>query len=193
MFCAIHACKRLTGTRLRSRVVRGVVAVEAMRQCLLLHIRCELGNEQGMTQADVSGDERVCYWFASSPIALVFRPRMSGRFPIRAAIFSMVYLAPSNPRSVRKPCASSKGCTSLRCTFSICCTSWASKSDRACSRIGATSNPASFAARYRCAPVTISRWLFTGRTSRGDRMPLLRMLSASSSRNDWSKTLRGLV
>ena len=44
-------------------IVRGIIAVEAMRQCLLLHIRCELGNQQGMPQADVSGDECVCYWF----------------------------------------------------------------------------------------------------------------------------------
>ena len=51
-------------------VVRGIIAVEAMRQCLLLHFRCELGNQQGVLETDVSGDEGVGCGFVSGPRAL---------------------------------------------------------------------------------------------------------------------------
>src|ERR1700730_15245723 len=39
----------------------------------------------------------------------------------------------------------------------------------------------------------MSKWLFTRRVSKGERMPLLRMLSANSSNRSSSNVLRGLV
>src|SRR5271168_4587807 len=61
-------------------------------------------------------------------------------------------------------------------------------------RTGTVGASAICAARKRLAPATISKlFSVSGRTSRGERTPWLRMLSASSLRAASSKMRRGLV
>src|SRR5580693_8209323 len=61
-------------------------------------------------------------------------------------------------------------------------------------RTGTVGASAICAARYRLAPATISKlWSVRGRTSKGDRTPWLRILSANSLRAESSKMRRGLV
>src|ERR1035438_8759978 len=61
-------------------------------------------------------------------------------------------------------------------------------------RTGTVSASASWAARWRLAPATISKLRSVkGRTSKGERTPWLRMLAANSLRAEPSKNRRGLV
>ena len=61
-------------------------------------------------------------------------------------------------------------------------------------RTGTVGASAICAARNRLAPATISKlWSVRGRTSKGERTPWLRMLSANSLRAESSKICRGLV
>src|SRR5580658_10562620 len=61
-------------------------------------------------------------------------------------------------------------------------------------RTGTVGTSAICAARKRLAPATISKlWSVRGRTSKGERTPWLRMLSANSLRAESSKMWRGLV
>jgi hypothetical protein len=47
------------GNKAAVAVVCGIEAVKAMGKCFLLHICCELGNEQSVFDGNVSGGERL--------------------------------------------------------------------------------------------------------------------------------------
>ena len=92
---------------------------EASCKCLFLLRGLKLCQQQGVAYADLSRHRRPRPQAGTSSVNATRAAQYAGDLPILAAICSMLYFGSSKLSRARNPCASSNGCTSPRCRFSI--------------------------------------------------------------------------